>query len=311
MKVFRKSPTKNDLLQKYVKEEMIGETNLILDCRTRWNSLADMLERFVKLKVPIQKAMIDLKINQELSESEYQRLADLSRVFEILKATVEELCKRTASLITADTALKFMFTKLDAMQHELVARELVTSLKRRVKERRLLVASTLNYLHNPKTYFDSANEYCDVFLRPDCTEMRKHIVDVVKPKENFNVESTHDVTVSAYDDLPSASVPLKKQLEMAVKKQMLNQNSTSIETAPDFDSLIKIEMALYENGGSRGKYLSMAFNNLISIPPTSVESERAFSSSGYLCNHLRSRLSDKSLDTLLFLRSHYKAQPKI
>ncbi|KAH9631749.1 hypothetical protein HF086_014750, partial [Spodoptera exigua] len=127
-KVFRKSPTINDLLQKYVKEEMIGETNLILDCRTRWNSLADMLERFVKLKVPIQKAMIDLKINQELSESEYRRLADLSRVFEILKATVEELCKRTASLITADTALKFMFTKLDAMQHELVARELVTSL---------------------------------------------------------------------------------------------------------------------------------------------------------------------------------------
>lgn len=70
-------------------------------------------------------------------------------------------------------------------------------------------------------------------------------------------------------------------------------------------------MALYENGGSRGKYLSMAFNNLISIPPISVESERAFSSSGYLCNHLRSRLSDKSFDTLLFLRSHYKAQPKI
>ncbi|KAJ8720830.1 hypothetical protein PYW08_006295 [Mythimna loreyi] len=80
-----------------------------------------MLERFVKLKVPIQKAMIDLKINQELSESEYQRLADLSKVFEILKVTVEELCKRTASLITADTALKFMFTRLDAMQHDFSA----------------------------------------------------------------------------------------------------------------------------------------------------------------------------------------------
>lgn len=78
VKVFRKSPTKNDLLQKYVKEEMIGETNLISDCRTRWNSLADMLERFVKLKVSIQKAMMDLKINQDLSETEYRRLADLS-----------------------------------------------------------------------------------------------------------------------------------------------------------------------------------------------------------------------------------------
>lgn len=97
---------------------------------------------------------------------------------------------------------------------------------------------------------------------------------------------------------------------MAVKKQMLNQTSTSTD-APDFDTLVKIEMALYENGGSRGKYLNMAFNNLMSIPPTSVEAERAFSSSGYLCNHLRSRLSDESLDTLLFLRSYYKAHPKV
>ena len=90
---------------------MIDEVNL--DCRTRWNSLADMLERVAKLKILIQKALIDLKIDLELSENEFRRLADLSRVFQILKATVEELCKRTANLISANAALVFMFNKLD------------------------------------------------------------------------------------------------------------------------------------------------------------------------------------------------------
>ena len=73
----------------------------------------------------------------------------------------------------------------------------------------------------------------------------------------------------------------------------------------DIDTLVKIEMALFENGGSRGKYLEIAYDSLRSIPPTSVESERVFSSSGYFCNHLRSKLSNQTLDTLSFLRSHY------
>ena len=49
-KLFR---TKNDIVQKYVKEEKFDEVNLNLDCRARCNvkSLADMLERVVKLKI--------------------------------------------------------------------------------------------------------------------------------------------------------------------------------------------------------------------------------------------------------------------
>jgi len=43
-----------------------------------------------------------------------------------------------------------------------------------------------------------------------------------------------------------------------------------------------------------------------SIPPTSVEAERAFSAAGTLCAKIRSRLSDATLDTLCFLRSYYR-----
>ena len=135
-KIFRKSPTKNTILQKYVKEEIGRELNLILDCSTRWNNLSDMLGRTVRLKNPIKKALIDLKMDVDISQDEFERLFNLSKIFEILKATVEELCKRNANLMTSDAALMFMFKKLDTMHREIVARELVASLKCRIKERR-------------------------------------------------------------------------------------------------------------------------------------------------------------------------------
>lgn len=72
------------------------------------------------------------------------------------------------------------------------------------------------------------------------------------------------------------------------------------------DLILKREMTLFECGGNRGKYLEAAYTYVKSIPPTSVEAERAFSSAGYLCNKIRSNLSDETLDTLSFLRKYYQ-----
>ena len=51
---------------------------------------------------------------------------------------------------------------------------------------------------------------------------------------------------------------------------------------------------------------AMAYQFLLTAPPTSVESERAFSSAGLLGTNLRSSLGDKTLDDLSFLRSNLK-----
>jgi len=50
VKLFKCSPTKNDdILQPYVKRELGREVSLTLDCRTRWDSMVDMLSRFLQL----------------------------------------------------------------------------------------------------------------------------------------------------------------------------------------------------------------------------------------------------------------------
>ena len=68
VKVFKRSPTKNDnALQPYVKREFSKEVSVILDWRTRWSSLADMFARFLQLRSPVQKALIDLGQSAELT----------------------------------------------------------------------------------------------------------------------------------------------------------------------------------------------------------------------------------------------------
>jgi len=70
-------------------------------------------------------------------------------------------------------------------------------------------------------------------------------------------------------------------------------------------TVIKQEMKLLKATGKRPSKLEQLFRALSSIPPTSVEPERAFSAAGLFATKLRSRLGDKSVNALGFLRSHY------
>ena len=80
-KMFRKSPKKNDILQSYERQIRNGkELKLILDCKTRWNSLLSMIERFLDLKKPLSKALIDISCNVNIDEYEWEILEDIQKV---------------------------------------------------------------------------------------------------------------------------------------------------------------------------------------------------------------------------------------
>ena len=71
------------------------------------------------------------------------------------------------------------------------------------------------------------------------------------------------------------------------------------------EEVIKQEMNLFEATRKRPTKLALLFNALLSILPKSVEVERAFFAAGLFVTKMRSRLSDKSLNALTFLRSYY------
>lgn len=90
VKIFKKSPTKNDIyLQKYVQKEHGKRLELILDCKTRWNSLLNMLERFYNLRLCISKVLIDIGSEIYFTDEEWSKINDLKLCLELVKLGLE------------------------------------------------------------------------------------------------------------------------------------------------------------------------------------------------------------------------------
>ncbi|UYV67230.1 ATP6V0B [Cordylochernes scorpioides] len=72
VKLFKRSPLKNEILLNYIRQDNRISTSmcLILDCRTRWDSLLNMLERLLSVKSAIQKALIDVNANVHLTDED-------------------------------------------------------------------------------------------------------------------------------------------------------------------------------------------------------------------------------------------------
>ena len=50
---------------------------------------------------------------------------------------------------------------------------------------------------------------------------------------------------------------------------------------------VQKEMSLFKSGATRGNHLQKAYDDILSIRPIGVESERAFSADGFLCSKNR------------------------
>ena len=75
---FRKSPVKNDVLQKAIKVKLGMELRVIKDCKTRWSSLCAMLERFVRISEPIDDVLEEMNLGGLiLSPEEKQVVKDI------------------------------------------------------------------------------------------------------------------------------------------------------------------------------------------------------------------------------------------
>lgn len=321
VKMFRRSPTKNDdTLQPYIRREFGTELVLLLDCRTRWSSLADMLSRFVKLRGPIRKALIDLSEPTQVTDGDFCLIEEMVACLEPVKIAVKAICRRDTNLIAAEAALHFCIIQLQKQSSEL-AKTLAEAIECRLKGRRAVHAGVLQYLQS-NTARETAS---DVFPVPSNAVVRKFVQNMVKRldySEESNVsDSQSEATAAAAVSDPdpeehrqeSSSDSFAQQLEI-IMRQSVASTSASVPQTPkavhDGDknllASIKAEMAVYDSTGKRGRCLQQVYEYLLSCPPTSVEAERAFSAAGVLCTKLRTRLADSTLDTLCFLRSYYR-----
>ncbi|KAI8130534.1 hypothetical protein CVS40_0250 [Lucilia cuprina] len=260
-KIFRKSPTKNEILQKYVKEMKGKELKLMLDCQTRWNTLFDMCQRFMELEIPIKKALIDLKSHQ-ICDEEFQLLKQIVLILNPVKVTVEALCRRDMNLCKADAALSFMLNEISKIDCKL-SDELIKSLLKRIKERRTIYSTLLNFLKNPKlnSEFDNST---DLFVIKN--ELKK-LIGNFRTDEQSNNSSTNDSDsdLSFMDEAnEDPNISIVKKLNSALEKCKSPTKNPNVLN--DIDSNIEKEVDLFVSGGDRGITSSrISWGNLTAI----------------------------------------------
>ena len=153
----------DDYLQKYVKAEFQTDLVLILDVKTRWNSLLTMLEWFYKLRDCVRKALVDLNVDIYFSDSDIDLLLTTINALKPVKLAVDALCRRDANLLTADTTFVFMLHNLKKQGSEL-STQLQNSLLERILQRRTNLSQVFQYLHDATSegneYFSSLSKNC-------------------------------------------------------------------------------------------------------------------------------------------------------
>ena len=274
VKLFRKSPVKNDMLQEKVKKHHGREVALILDCRTRWNSLLAMIQQFLKINEQIGVVLADISPSLICTEQELDILTDIFDALEPVKLAAEALCRKNATLLTAEGIFKFLINKLNQKKSSLCIRMKDAVLKRFTERRQSNLVSLYKYLSNPDCLHEI--EEHEIFNMPSKIVLQKtanSLLSRLFPTKDIEILDQVERGKGQKEvEQLSLQEELEEAIEHSAKKQRQNSND-------EFKAISK-EMMVFEATSKRTANLELLFNALETIPPTSVESERAFSAAG-------------------------------
>ena len=132
VRLFRRSPVKNSILQKYVNEEKGRELSLLLDCKTRWNSLIAMIERFIFLKKPVSKALIDISSAERIDLIDLEILENICICLKPIEMAVSALSRRDATLLSAEGIYRFLMVQFEKISSISFSHELKSAVEFRL-----------------------------------------------------------------------------------------------------------------------------------------------------------------------------------
>ena len=306
VKMFKKSPLKNDILQQHVRGEFGCELVPILDTKTRWNSLLAMLERFLEIKSAISKALIDTGEQQNLNSEELKTLAEIVLCLKPVKMGLEKLCNRNSNLMTAEGVFDFIFSEVNQLNSGF-SKDMKLSLEKRLNERRnVSLIALMQYLNLGKKYNKTKVLHVNFPKFPKRSAVIHYAQTVFTRlfSEGDEFESNSSQSEDENTEIAQKNVMiLKERLDNAIQiKTKVMKCSNNVNYS--LKTIVKQELQLFDSTTNRSSNIDKLAQALKTIPPSSVEAERAFSSAGLFITKLRTKLSDKSIDCLCFLRTY-------
>ena len=244
VKIFKRSPLKNDLLQRYVKEIYPTGLNLILDCKTRWSSLLNMFERIVKIKLPVQKALLDLQEVINLSDHEITEISKIIHSLGPIKAALEALCRRDVNLITAEATIKFLLDEL-LSSHSSLNEAIQKAINQRMVQERYTEASViLQCLHNPRAQLEKR-----CLITTFCNDLLSSLMRKAEDGEKLLEEN--EVNVSNSQSSDPGDLPVAKKLQLAIDASLRIPSQQITNPKKSLSSILKYEITIAEQSGER------------------------------------------------------------
>jgi hypothetical protein len=255
----------------------------------------------------VSKALLDLSAEElDLSKEEVKVVNDIVDCLGPLKVSVECLCRRDTDIAKADTILEFIFKQLGEQGSD-TADRLLENLCVHLAVRRNRDVSLLLYL---KDYTNLQKQEIVPFMKmaskSTILKMAKNLLDRLYVDEDLEVDG--EVEQGHPEPLEVHDGRVMKQSDLALELQAMIEKSESKVTAGDNHSVLQKEFQLHEATGKRTPNLEKLYKILCSIPPTSVESERAFNTVGQFVTKLRCSFKDNRIDALCMLRNDYLKQ---
>ena len=306
---FTNSSKRKDFLDEQIKANHNGKSvTLQKDVCTRWNSTKHMISVALPVMEQIRYACWKLKLDFDLTEDDIKKLEELNQLLEPLEYAINKLGKEKMNLLDAEAVYETVYEQLSDINSEM-ATVLKESFFKRVDQRRPATLLHLmefledpNYITKQEDWFGHQINKSDIFQLAD-EQIRRLFEDDVKSETDLlmDVDEEGDCVFSE-EEKEGKKLTLDERVEKKLKKKNEDKRAKTGKKGAQY---VKDLCQNYARGGNPRDIpvlLGKLLNALKSIPPTSVQCERAFSTTGQYATKIRSNLNDETLSSLVFLK---------
>jgi hypothetical protein len=268
-----------------------------------------MLERFIKLYDDVRLATLDLTGKWPFNQKDLEKMQDIWNSLKPIEVGIKTLGGKNVNLMDAEK----IYAKV---KHHLMAIGTPVALKlrdafiKRIKERRNHTLIHLMYFLRIPNYWNFEKDRFDIpIIKEDIIKLATSLIGRLFPNDVRNPTLEND---SQEDFFESSEKDLNQKSTCSFEEDIylgLDEDSnTGQEILEQKLPLVSDEMVKWASnpGGLRPVVLTKLHYALKSIQPSSVESERCFSTCGIYDTKIRSQLGDETLSALLFLNKQFK-----
>ena len=225
---------------------------------------------------------------------------------ESVKIAGEKISSRQSNLLEADNILRWMINDLDSQVNP-IACKLITNLVGRIGRRRRrndLIVSILRFLKNPKIYDEKFDDYHGLFQLSEKSLVISEATNIFKrlyPDE----ADTEVVSDSDNHENNGNMADLSSMSKSERCSHFLASQDKSMQSDTKLEFTLSDEFHLFQKTFEKTRRLKLLEDALLTLKPTSVESERIFSNVGRIATKYRMNLTDNNLNALVVLRAYY------